>query len=87
MKYEKVRELAMQAGYETDMFGIGHWDDQKLHNFADLILQECLTSVITQKQLVMNQKVFSVSDQNWNAARIQQSQHIHDKIVEQFNVK
>ena len=85
MKYEKVRELAMQAGCETDMFGIGHWDDQKLHNFTQLILQECLKTVMEQKSLVEGMRVYSVSDQDWNAARIQHSQHIHDKIVEIFS--
>lgn len=84
MKYELIKELAEKAGYEMDVFGVGIWDDQKLHNFAQLILQECLTTVITQKQWVVNQKVYSVSDQNWNNARIQQSQHIHDKMVEHF---
>ena len=84
MKYELIKELAQRAGYETDMFGIGHWDDQKLHNFADLIVAECLKTVMEQKSWVEGMKVYSVSDQNWNAARIQHSQHIHNKIVEQF---
>ena len=39
---ERIRELAEQAGYEKDMFGIGHWDMPECKKFAELIIQECL---------------------------------------------
>ncbi len=38
---EKIKELAEQAGYEKDMFGIGHWDMPECQKFAELIVKEC----------------------------------------------
>ncbi len=38
---ERIRELAQQAGYEKDMFGIGHWDMPECKKFAELIVREC----------------------------------------------
>ena len=39
---ERIRELAMQAGYTKDMFGIGHWDMPECKKFAELIVKECM---------------------------------------------
>ena len=39
----KLKELAEQAGYLPDMFGIGHWDMPEFHNLVRLIGRECLT--------------------------------------------
>lgn len=38
---ERIKELAEQAGYESDMFGIGHWDMPEFKKFAELIVLEC----------------------------------------------
>jgi hypothetical protein len=38
---ERIRLLAEQAGYEKDMFGIGHWDMPECKKFAELIVKEC----------------------------------------------
>ena len=38
---ERIRELAKQAGYMEDMFGIGHWDMPECKKFAELIAREC----------------------------------------------
>jgi len=38
---ERIRELAEQAGYTKDMFGIGHWDMPECQKFAELIVREC----------------------------------------------
>ena len=38
---ERIKELAVQAGYTKDMFGIGHWDMPECKKFAELIVQEC----------------------------------------------
>ena len=35
------RELAEQAGYLPDSFGIGHWDMPECKRFAELIVKEC----------------------------------------------
>jgi hypothetical protein len=85
MKYEKIKEIAEKAGYETDMFGIGHWDGAQLNKFANLMLQECLNIVQEQKAWVEGQQVYSSSDEFWNKARVQHSQHIYDKINAHFN--
>jgi hypothetical protein len=37
----RIRELAEQAGYLPDMFGIGHWDMPEFQKFTELIVQEC----------------------------------------------
>jgi hypothetical protein len=38
---ERIRQLAEQAGYLPDSFGIGHWDMPECKKFAQLIVQEC----------------------------------------------
>jgi hypothetical protein len=38
---ERIRELAEQAGYTPDMFGVGHWDMPECKKFAELIVREC----------------------------------------------
>jgi hypothetical protein len=42
---ERIRELAEQAGYQEDMFGIGHWDMPECKKFAELIIRECAAQV------------------------------------------
>ena len=39
---ERIRQLAEQAGYLPDMFGIGHWDMPECKKFAELIVRECI---------------------------------------------
>jgi hypothetical protein len=39
---ERIKALAEQAGYQTDMFGIGHWDMPECKKFAELIVRECI---------------------------------------------
>jgi hypothetical protein len=40
---ERIRELAIEAGYEKDMFGIGHWNMPECKKFAELIVRECIS--------------------------------------------
>jgi hypothetical protein len=42
---ERIRELALQAGYLPDMFGVGHWDMPECKKFAELIVRECAKRV------------------------------------------
>ena len=42
---ERLKQLALQAGYTTDMFGVGHWDMPECQKFAELIVRECLIIV------------------------------------------
>ena len=39
---QRIKQLAEQAGYLPDMFGIGHWDMPECKKFAQLIVQECV---------------------------------------------
>jgi hypothetical protein len=50
----RIKELAEQAGYEKDMFGIGHWDMPECQKFAQLIIKEC-TSVVTGGRFLHDQ--------------------------------
>ena len=43
---ERIKELAEQAGYEKDMFGVGHWNMPECKKFAELIVQECAQACI-----------------------------------------
>jgi hypothetical protein len=38
---ERIKELAEQAGYLPDSFGIGHWDMPEFQKFTELIIKEC----------------------------------------------
>ena len=38
---ERIRQLALEAGYTKDMFGVGHWDMPECKKFAELIVREC----------------------------------------------
>jgi Fe-S cluster assembly iron-binding protein IscA len=40
---ERIKELAEQAGYTKDMFGVGHWDMSECKKFAELIIRECMS--------------------------------------------
>lgn len=38
---KRIEKLAKQAGYQVDMFGVGHWDMPECKKFAELIIREC----------------------------------------------
>lgn len=38
---ERIKQLAVQAGYLPDNFGIGHWDMPECKKFAELIILKC----------------------------------------------
>jgi len=42
---ERIKQLAEQAGYLPDNFGIGHWDMPECKRFAELIVLECAVIV------------------------------------------
>ena len=84
---ERIRQLAEQAGYTKDMFGVGHWDMPECQKFAELIVRECAEIALEQKKWVEDMKVHNPHDEVWNKARIQQSQHIVDKIKQHFGVE
>ena len=94
---ERIKTLAEQAGfYFYDMHDV---DGQDLgetieadswtaaEKFAELLVRECMDIALKQKKWVEDQKVFNDHDEQWNRARIQQSQHIVVKIREHFGVE
>ena len=42
---ERIKELAKEAGYLPDMFGVGHWDMPECKKFAELIVRECVNTL------------------------------------------
>jgi hypothetical protein len=48
---QRIRELAMEAGYMEDGFGIGHWDMPECKKFAALIIQDCINVIHKQDRL------------------------------------
>ena len=38
---QSIQELAEQAGYKVDLFGIGHWNMPECQRFVELIVREC----------------------------------------------
>lgn len=55
--------------------------------FAELIVRECVDIALEQKKQVEEMEVYNLQDEVWNRARIQQSEHIVDKIKEHFGVE
>ncbi len=43
---ERIRQLAEQAGYLPDSFGVGHWDMPECKKFAELIVRDVLDEVL-----------------------------------------
>jgi hypothetical protein len=91
---ERIKQLAKQAGLEFDddealEFGkqIYYVTTEDMEKFAELIIQECMDVALDKKKWVEDQVVFDPRDQAWNKARVQQSQHIIDKIKEHFGVE
>ncbi len=91
---EQIKLLAEQA----DLLGeftptkipgryVGYITEEQILKFAELIVRECLDIADGQKKWVEDMEVFNEQDAAWNKARIQQSQHIVDKIKKHFGVK
>ncbi len=62
---ERIRELAIEAGYTTDMFGVGHWDMPECKKFAELIVQECMRLVEEEYLPVLEDQVM-MKDTHWD---------------------
>ena len=83
---ERVKILWAKAAESN--FG-DSWEEQTafMSKFAELIVRECAEIALEQKKWVEDMKVHNPEDESWNKARIQQSQHIVDKIKEHFGVE
>jgi hypothetical protein len=42
---DRLKELAEQAGYLPDSFGVGHWDMPECQKFAELIIEDCISKI------------------------------------------
>ena len=85
---ERIKELAEQASVSSLwMSGTDQQGNPILEKFAELIVRECAEIALEQKKWVEDQKVHNPEDESWNKARIQQSQHIVDKIKLHFGVE
>ena len=62
---ERIKELALQAGYTKDMFGVGHWDMPECKKFAELIILECMRQVEEQYKPVLEDKEM-MKDTHWD---------------------
>ena len=76
---ERIQALAEQAGYEKDMFGIGHWDMPECKKLAELIVKEC-AEISEQSQW---RKAKGEYYEGFNEAMI----YVSNKIKEHFGVK
>jgi sugar diacid utilization regulator len=87
---KKFKQLALQAKMGTADFDAGSYyvaTPDRMQLFAELIVRECAEIALEQKKWVEDMKVHNPHDEVWNKARIQQSQHIVDKIKEHFGVE
>ena len=67
---ERIQQLAEQAGYEKDMFGIGHWDMPECKKFAQLIVQEC-AELAKKKAFIIMQK----AEENYSADKKEEGEY------------
>ena len=85
-----IKELLLKVvpmeGEDGDLLPSLH-TQQDIEKFAELLVRECMDVALKQKKWVEDQKVFNDHDEQWNRARIQQSQHIVVKIREHFGVE
>jgi len=85
---ERIRSIERESGLE--IYGLGldraKWE-AAMTKFTELIVKECVGIALEQKKWVEDMKVHNPHDEVWNKARIQQSQHIVDKIKEHFGVE
>ena len=42
---KRIKELAIEAGYLPDMFGIGHWDMPEFQNFVRLFKKALMQEI------------------------------------------
>jgi len=79
---ERIRQLAEQAGYLPDNFGIGHWDMPECKKFAELIISEILEIMNDPKNT--NKHTYTTHDMFTIGGALQQ---IQDVIANKLGVK
>jgi hypothetical protein len=76
---ERIRQLAEQAGYQEDMFGVGHWDMPECKKFAELIVRECINIGDNYEDILGNEP------ECFNCRKV--AYGIVDKIKQHFGVE
>ena len=79
---DRIKQLAEQAGYLPDMFGIGHWDMPECNKFAELIVREC----VEQGKLIQSQTIVNGSEE-YVAGREMGIEVFMNQIKQHFGVK
>ena len=62
----RIRELAEQAGYLPDMFGVGHWDMPECKNLVELIIRECICQCDDEKSQQYIMQHFGLTEKDWS---------------------
>ena len=63
---ERIKELAEQAGYTKDMFGVGHWDMPECKKFAELIVRECICQCDDENSQKYIMSHFGFTEKDWS---------------------
>ena len=63
---ERIKQIAEQAGYEKDMFGIGHWDMPECQKFAELIVRECICQCDDENRQKYIMSHFGFTEKDWS---------------------
>ena len=63
---ERIKQIAEQAGYEKDMFGIGHWDMPECQKFAELIVRECICQCDDENSQKYIMSHFGFTEKDWS---------------------
>ena len=81
---ERIRELAKQAGYQEDMFGAGHWDMPECKKFAELIVRECVQTLLDNSpELFTNE----AAEEDWDKGYDRAMRDCVHHIKEHFGVE
>ena len=86
---KRIKELAEQAGYEKDMFGIGHWDMPECKKFAELMTAEFIG--LLEYEIAMLEKYKTAAcndfDRRWHEGKIVHFNKLIEKTKDHFGVK
>jgi len=84
---ERIKELAEQAGYTKDMFGIGHWDMPECQKFAELIVRECAALAKSKSEYIQSMETDDRGDQMQIQSLAWQFEEFGYKIKKHFGVE
>ena len=86
---DRIKELAVEAGYEKDMFGIGHWDMPECQKFAELMSAEFIG--LLEYEIAMLEKYKTAAcndfDRRWHEGKIVHFNKLIEKTKDHFGVE